>query len=147
AYLGAHLGLGYKWSLKDNSNIDTYVKYLWNRQNSDSPVIDGEQFDLDAINSHRLRAGFRYNSKENENGVKFFGGLAYEYEFDGAAKGHMGEYALLEPDFKGGSGMAELGIKYHKANSPWKVELGVTGYTGKRDSIGANLNAWYEFGK
>ncbi|MDO4953105.1 MAG: autotransporter domain-containing protein [Synergistaceae bacterium] len=147
SYLGAHAGLGYKWSLKDNSNIDTYVKYLWNRQNSDSPVIAGEQFDLDAINSHRLRAGFRYNGKENENGVKFFGGLAYEYEFDGTAKGHMGEYALLEPDFKGGSGMAELGIKYHKPNSPWKVELGVTGYTGKRDSIGANLNAWYEFGK
>ena len=147
AYMGAHAGLGYKWSLKDNSNIDTYVKYLWNRQNSDTPTIAGEQFDLDAINSHRLRAGFRYNGKENENGVKFFGGLAYEYEFDGTAKGHMGEYALLEPDFKGGSGMAELGIKYHKANSLWKVELGVTGYTGKRDSIGANLSAWYEFGK
>ncbi len=145
AYMGAHAGLGYKWSLKDNSNIDTYVKYLWNRQNSDSPVIDGEKFDLDAVNSHRLRAGFRYNGKENENGVKFFGGLAYEYEFDGVAKGRMGEYALLEPDFKGGSGMAELGIKYHKADSPWKVELGVTGYTGKRDSIGANLSAWYEF--
>ncbi|MBQ0055942.1 MAG: autotransporter domain-containing protein [Synergistaceae bacterium] len=147
SYLGAHAGLGYKWALKNESNIDTYVKYLWSRQNSDTPTIAGKQFDLDAINSHRLRAGFRYNGKENENGVKFFGGLAYEYEFDGKAKGHMGEYSLLEPDFKGGSGMAELGIKYDKANSPWKVELGLTGYTGKRDSIGANLNAWYEFGK
>ncbi|MBQ0055224.1 MAG: autotransporter outer membrane beta-barrel domain-containing protein, partial [Synergistaceae bacterium] len=147
AYMGAHAAVGYKWNVTNGGNIDTYVKYLWNRQNSDSPVIDGEQFDLDAINSHRLRAGFRYNGKETKEGIKFFGGLAYEYEFDGVAKGHLGEYALLEPDFKGGSGMAELGIKYHKPNSPWKVELGVTGYTGKRDSIGAHLNAWYEFGK
>ena len=147
AYLGMHAGIGYKWNVKDGSNVDTYVKYLWNRQNSDSPTIAEKKFDLDAINSHRLRAGFRYNSKENNKGIKFFGGLAYEYEFDGTAKGHMGEYSLLEPDFKGGSGMAELGIKYHKANSPWKVELGVTGYTGKRDSIGASLGATYEFGK
>ena len=147
AYMGAHLGLGYKWNVKDGGNVDTYVKYLWNRQNSDSIKIEDDTFELDTINSHRLRAGFRYNGKENNKGIKFYGGLAYEYEFDGVASGRMGEYAILEPDFKGGSGMAELGIKYHKANSPWKVELGVTGYTGKRDSIGANLSAWYEFGK
>ena len=109
-------------------------------------MVDDETFDLDAINSHRLRAGFRYNGKENEKGIKFFGGLAYEYEFDGVAKGRMGEDALLEPDFKGASGMAEIGIKYEKANNPWKVELGLTGATGKRDSIGVNLGATYEFG-
>ena len=147
AYLGAHIGLGYKWALKEGDNVDTYVKYLWNRQNSDSPTIAGEKFDLDAINSHRLRTGFRYNSKENAKGIKFYGGLAYEYEFDGVAKGRMGEYAILEPDYKGGSGIAEIGFKYHKANSPWKVDLGLTGATGKRDSIGVNLGAWYEFGK
>ena len=147
AYLGAHIGVGYKWNVKDGSNVDTYVKYLWNRQNSDSPTIAGEKFELDAINSHRLRMGFRYNSKENDKGIKFYGGLAYEYEFDGVAKGHMGEYALLEPDYKGGSGIAEIGLKYDKANNPWKVELGLTGATGKRDSIGVNLGATYEFGK
>ena len=146
AYLGAHVGIGYKWNITNGGNVDTYVKYLWNRQNNDSPTIAEKKFDLDAINSYRLRAGFRYNGKENTKGIKFFGGLAYEYEFDGVAKGHMGEYALLEPDFKGGSGMAELGIKYDKKDCPWKVELGLTGYTGKRDSIGANLGATYEFG-
>ncbi|MDO4988471.1 MAG: hypothetical protein Q4E17_05565, partial [Synergistes sp.] len=72
--------------------------------------------------------------------------LAYEHEFDGTAKGTMGEYALLEPDFAGGSARMELGIKYDKKESPWKVELGLTGYAGKRESIGATLNAWYEFG-
>ena len=41
--------------------------------------------------------------------------------------------------------MAELGVKYDKPESPWKVELGLTGYTGRRDSIAARLNAWYEF--
>ena len=147
AYLGAHAGIGYKWNVKNGGNVDTYVKYLWNRQNGDSPTIAGEKFDLDEINSRRLRAGFRYNGKENENGVNFFGGLAYEYEFDGKAKGRLGEYSLLEPDFKGGSGMAELGIKYDNSDSPWKMEFGLTGYTGKRDSIGANLSAWYEFGR
>ncbi len=148
-YLGAHAGFGYKWALgKDSkSNIDTYIKYLWNRQNSDSVTVDSENFDFDAINSHRLRVGFRYNGKEDKNGFNFFGGLAYEYEFDGKAKGHMGEYALLEPDFKGGSGMAELGFRYHNATSPWKVELALQGFTGKRDSIGANLSVWYMFGK
>ncbi|MDO4988540.1 MAG: hypothetical protein Q4E17_05935, partial [Synergistes sp.] len=40
----------------------------------------------------------------------------------------------------------ELGIKYDKKESPWKVELGLTGYAGKRESIGANLNISYEFG-
>ncbi|MDO4987402.1 MAG: autotransporter outer membrane beta-barrel domain-containing protein, partial [Synergistes sp.] len=146
SYIGAHAGIGYKWSMKDGADIDTYIKYLWNKQNGDSPMVDGQRFDLNDINSHRLRVGLRYNSRPNNDALKFFAGLAYEHEFDGTAKGTMGEYALLEPDFTGGSARAELGIKYDKKESPWKVELGLTGYAGKRESIGATLNAWYEFG-
>ncbi len=146
AYLGAHAGFGYKWAIGNESDIDSYVKYLWNSQNGTSPVIGDEQFNLDAINSHRLRAGFRYNSKADVNGFNFFGGLAYEYEFSGKATGQAGEYTLIDSDFRGGSGMAEVGLKFQKGNSPWKGELAVQGYTGKRESIGVNLGIWYEFG-
>ncbi len=146
SYVGAHAGLGYKWNITDNSTIDTYVKYLWSRQNGDSPVINGVRFDLDEISSRRLRAGFRYKQDKTEN-LKAYAGLAYEHEFAGTASGHVDEHKLLEPDIKGGSAMAELGVQYQKQGSPWKIDLGLQGFTGRKESISANLGAWYEIDK
>lgn len=146
SYVGAHAGLGYKWNITDNSTLDTYVKYLWSRQNGDSPVINGVRFDLDEISSRRLRAGFRYKQAKTEN-LKAYAGLAYEHEFAGTASGHVGELKMLEPDIKGGSAMAELGVQYQKQGSPWKLDLGLQGFTGRKESISANLGAWYEIDK
>ncbi|MDO4219301.1 MAG: DUF6273 domain-containing protein [Synergistaceae bacterium] len=147
SYLGAHAGFGYKWNVSGKRTIDTYVKYLWSRQGNSSNVMDGETIDLEAINSHRLRAGFRLNGQSNDKGFNLFGGLAYEYEFDGKAKGSVGTSAMPMSDFKGGSGLAEFGVKFDRLNSAWKGELSLQGYTGRRDSIGANLSIWYMFGK
>ncbi len=145
SYLGGHLGAGYKWKLKEGDKIDTYAQYLWSRQNGDSTVIQNNEFDFDAVSSHRLRAGFRYISTEHRNGVKLYGGLAYEYELDGKASGKVGGEKIPEPDLKGASGMAEFGAVYNPKNSPWKVDLGLKGFTGKHDGISASLAAWYEF--
>ncbi|MDO4219182.1 MAG: DUF6273 domain-containing protein [Synergistaceae bacterium] len=146
-YFGAHAGFGYKWNVKGGSNIDTYVKYLWNRQNSVSATLGNEGIDLDTINSNRLRAGFRYNSNEGKNGFNFFGGLAYEYEFDGKAKGSTDGLAIDTSDFKGGSGLAEFGVKFERKDSPWKGEVALQGFAGQRTGIGANVSVWYMFGK
>ena len=146
SYVGAHAGLGYKWNITDDSTLDTYVKYLWSRQNGDSPIINGVRFDLDEISSRRLRAGFRYKQDKTEN-LKAYAGLAYEHEFAGTASGHVGELKMLEPDIKGGSAMAELGVQYQKQGSPWKLDLGLQGFTGRKESISANLGAWYEIDK
>ncbi len=146
SYVGAHAGLGYKWNITDDSTLDTYVKYLWSRQNGDSPIINGVRFDLDEISSRRLRAGFRYKQAKTEN-LKAYAGLAYEHEFAGTASGHVGELKMLEPEIKGGSAMAELGVQYQKQGSPWKLDLGLQGFTGRKESISANLGAWYEIDK
>lgn len=145
SYLGGHLGAGYKWTLKEGGKIDTYAQYLWSRQNGDSTVIQNNDFDFDAVSSHRLRAGFRYISTEHRNGIKLYGGLAYEYELDGKASGKVNGEKIPEPEFKGASGMAEFGAVYKPKNSPWKVDLGLKGFTGKHDGVAANLAAWYEF--
>lgn len=145
SYLGGHLGAGYKWALKKGGKIDTYAQYLWSRQNGDSAVIQNNDFDFDAVSSHRLRAGFRYISTEHRNGIKLYGGLAYEYELDGKASGKVNGEKIPEPDFKGASGMAEFGAVYKPKNSLWKVDLGLKGFTGKHDGVAANLAAWYEF--
>ena len=144
-YMSAHATAGYKWNVTKETKLDAYVKYLWARQSGDTVQAAGSTIDFDALNSHRLRAGFRFTQDINEC-VKRYAGLAYEYEFDAKAGGTVDGYAMESPELKGGSVMGELGVKFKPSKtSPWDFNFALQGFTGKRESIGAVLGAKYEF--
>jgi len=146
AYLKAHATFGYNFNIAKDAKIDAYAKYLWAHQNGDNPGLStGEQIDFNAINSHRLRFGARYVKGIRKN-ISWYGGLAYEYEFGMSAGANSLGYDIAEPDLKGGSVMAELGLKFApNAAKGWRFDAGLQGFTGKRDSLGVKLGAWYEF--
>ena len=144
-YYGLHLGIGKILKIADNAELDIYGKYLWSHQNSATAMIDGDAFNFDALDSHRLRAGARYTTKTGSN-IKSYIGLAYEHELDGKAGAMTAGERVAEPSVKGGTGIAELGIIYKPTDkSNFSMDLGVSGYAGKREGFGGQLKLNWGF--
>ena len=130
-YLGAHIGVGKEIALKSGDSVDVYGKYFLNRRNSTSFDFGG-QYELDALTSKVLRIGARYTIKRGGK-WNYYGGLAYEHEFDGKATGTADGFAIRGTDPSGGSVRMELGATMEPdAKSPWKLDLNLSGFAGKK---------------
>lgn len=149
AYYGIHAGVGYIWTINEQTSLDMSTKYLWTRQDSDSVTIHGDRIHFKAMDSHRWRTGAKLaHSMETETGLSFtpYIGAAYEHEFDSKGKAAANGDAIDSPDLKGDTGIAELGLSFKpSASSGLSLDLGVQGYTGKREGVGGSLQVKFEF--
>ncbi len=148
-YTALHLGLGYLWQINENSSLDVYGKYFYTHQAANELVVLQESFAMDSINSHRLRLGARYNynmNTANGNNFKFYGGLAFEHEFDGELKASIRNINIDSQSLQGSTYIGELGISFSPAAvSGLSLDLGVQGYLGKREGIMGKFGVRYEF--
>ncbi len=145
-YYGAHIGAGYVQKLDEKSSIDWYGKLLWARlEGGSADLSTGEHLTFDDADSLRLRIGGRWNYAASDF-VNYYAGLGYEYEFDGEASGFTNGLALGDEDLTGGSGVAELGISFKPSkNSPFSLELNLSGFTGEREGFRGGVEAVYTF--
>ena len=145
-YYGAHIGAGYVQKLDEKSSIDWYGKLLWARlEGGSADLSTGEHLTFDDADSLRLRIGGRWNYAASDF-VSYYAGLGYEYEFDGEASGFTNGLALGDENLTGGSGVAELGISFKPSkNSPFSLELNLTGFTGEREGFRGGVEAVYTF--
>ncbi|MDR1228610.1 MAG: hypothetical protein LBK55_10910, partial [Azoarcus sp.] len=60
------------------------------------------------------------------------------HEFDGEAKATAYGQAIDAPELKGGTAIGELGLSF-KAGKAVTLDVGVQGYTGKRDGATGSL--------
>ena len=142
-YYGAHIGIGKIIPRGENQSIDVYGKFLYSYQDGDSFVIDGDTFNLDSINSQRVRVGLRYNELDGSK-LRMYYGAAYEYEFDGKANNTVLDYSFSSPDLSGGTIIGELGLHY-SANTNWCFDVNLRGYGGMREGISGSVQATYTF--
>jgi outer membrane autotransporter protein len=145
-YYGLHLGAGYVWKITEAASLDLYGKYFWTRQEGDSVTLStGDHVRFDDVDSHRLRFGGRFAYAVNEY-VSPYIGAAWEHEFDGKAKATTYGYSIDAPDLTGDTGMGELGLTVRPAaGGPFSFDLGVQGYTGKREGVTGSLQVKLEF--
>ena len=145
-YYGAHIGAGYVQKLDEKSSIDWYGKLLWARlEGGSADLSTGEHLTFDDADSLRLRIGGRWNYAASDF-VNYYAGLGYEYEFDGKASGFTNGLSLGDEDLTGGSGVAELGISFKPSkNSPFSLELNLSGFTGEREGFRGGVEAVYTF--
>ena len=145
-YYGAHIGAGYVQKLDEKSSIDWYGKLLWARlEGGSADLSTGEHLTFDDADSLRLRIGGRWNYAASDF-VSYYAGLGYEYEFDGEASGFTNGLALGDEDLTGGSGVVELGISFKPSkNSPFSLELNLSGFTGEREGFRGGVEAVYTF--
>ena len=141
-YYAIHLGMGKERKLRAGDSLETYLKYFYSHQSGTSAKLStGEDYNFDAVNSHRLRLGARYAHDMGENG-RFYAGLAWDYEFEGEARAAYQGMTTPSPSLKGASAMLELGYRFAPKDSRVSYDLNVSGWQGKREgftgSVGVN---------
>lgn len=143
-YWGAHAGVGKVVKLSGDNSLDMYGKLFYTRQGASSVNVDGDTLDFSAVNSKRSRIGFRYiHGTSKVRSV--YAGLAWQYEFDGAAHATANGFSTPSPSVKGSSGMLELGVLIAPKASPVSFDLGVSGWTGKQKGYSLNANMCWSF--
>jgi len=142
-YFGAHVGVGKIFRYKGGKSLDVYGKYFYTKR-------DGVEFDavqhykLDSVKSSVLRIGARYGTTDKK--WNWYGGLAYEYEFDGEATGTVKDTAIRAASIKGSSVRGEIGMRMNATKTnPWQMDISLYGYGGKHRGIGGNVNVAYMF--
>ena len=146
-YWALHLGAGKLADIGHSNTLDYYGKYFYSHTGSDSAFLNGanETANFDAVNSHRIRLGARITHAINEKN-NIYGGLAWQYEFNGDARAtYSVSGEAPSPSVKGSSGMIELGWQVKPGKSPMTIDLGVTGWVGKQRGITANVQANWTF--
>ena len=144
-YYGAYLGLGQQRQLSKNTSLDIYGKYFYTHQQGSYFEVLGEQVTTAAVKSSRMQLGGRL-TKQVTAEVSYYGGVAWEYEFDGAADMAVAGADLAAPSLKGSSGIVEMGIRL-KPSKTGKItlDLGAQGHFGKRRGFSGGLQINYSF--
>lgn len=143
-YYGMHIGIGKIFKLENGASVDTYAKYYHSTVKDDSFTIDGDEFEMDDINSDRLRLGIRYNQGMDRTFNVYYG-AAWEYEFNGESNGYAQGHKMEETSLKGSTVIGELGVVIQPENSPWSFDAKVKGYGGLRDGYSGSILATYHF--
>ncbi len=143
-YYGMHIGIGKIFKLENGASVDTYAKYYHSTVKDDSFTIDSDRFEMDDINSERLRLGIRYNQGMDRTFNVYYG-AAWEYEFNGESNGYAQGHKMEETSLKGSTVIGELGVVIQPENSPWSFDAKVKGYGGQRDGYSGSILATYHF--
>lgn len=148
SYLAAHVKLGKIFRLNNADKVNTYFKYLFSRIGSDDVTVgstmNSERYHFDPVNSHRIQLGFRYTHALNKNS-NLYGGLAWQYEFDGEANAVCNGMNTPSPSLKGSSGMVELGWQVKPSAAPVTIDIGINGWFGKQKGINGGLKIDWQF--
>ena len=142
-YYGAHVGVGKIFRYNGGRSLDVYGKYFYTKR--DGVEFDAVQhYNLDSVASSVLRIGARYGTTDKK--WNWYGGLAYEYEFDGEAKGVVNGVAIRAASIKGSSVRGEIGLRMNATKTnPWQTDISIYGYGGKHRGFGGNVNVAYMF--
>ena len=148
AYYAAHLGIGKEMKTSEKDKVNTYLRYFWSYQSGMQAKISTsgrsasvDEYSFGAVNSNRVRLGFRYTHKDSDKS-EIFAGLAWEYELSGKATASYMGYETPSPSLRGGSGMLEVGYRFAPKDSRFSYDLRFAGWQGKRQgySGGAHVN-------
>ncbi|MBQ3675677.1 MAG: autotransporter domain-containing protein [Campylobacter sp.] len=140
-YYAFHAGLGKIYDLNANNNLDIYGRFFYTHIESADTTLNGTKTEFDAVQSKKIKLGFKDDYKFNENHA-IYAGAAYEYEFDANAGGRvlvLGSNAeMKQPSLRGSTGIGEIGYEYKK-DETLKFDVGVKGYVGKQEGVSAQM--------
>ncbi len=143
-YFGAHVGIGKIIHYKGGKSLDVYGKYFYTKRDGVDFASGGNNYSLDSVASSVLRVGARYGTTDKK--WNWYGGLAYEYEFDGKSEGTVDGVGIRAASIKGGSVRGEIGLRMSATKTnPWQTDISIYGYGGKHRGFGGSVNVAYMF--
>jgi hypothetical protein len=137
SYAGGHLGLGKRFALSENVDLELYGRYLASRSSgANFRTEGGDSITLSPVKSSRAQAGLRLTFKFPGKGLKVHAGLAADREFKGKASGLNGPDPFVKAaELRGTGGVAELGFSYSPSPNV-SVSLSGFGVTGRQKGGG-----------
>ena len=153
-YWGAHLDMYGEFQAAGKIKNRTFLNYFYDGRESESYTasgssdVAGADFHFNSLNSHRAQLGsvFEY---AYTSALRPYAALTYEYAFKADAKGRasdqFGDLGLNGTDLEGSTGIVSLGWTYQNEAKRFEFDLGVNGYTGKRQGVSAQLQAAWKF--
>jgi outer membrane autotransporter protein len=106
-------------------------------------LSSGESVRFKDTDSSRVRAGGRFSYTIDDTIAPYIG-AAWEYEFDGMARATTNGFSLPSPSLRGDTGVGELGLSI-KAGELISLDLGIQGYSGKREGATGSAQVKIEF--
>lgn len=145
-YLGIHLGAGREVSWKPRHKITYYGKFYYTNIGAEKLRLStGQEYHCSQVHSERLRLGIRDTYTADEKN-KFYLGLAWEHEFDGAAHATYDGIPTAAPSLRGNSGMVELGwVMKPQGDDRWSIDLSATGWFGRQRGLTGRLGINWMF--
>ena len=135
-------------TLKNEDTVNAYFKYLYSRIGGDDVTIGStlksERYHFDPVNSQRIQLGVRYTHALDKKS-NLYGGLAWQYEFDGEARASYNGVDAPSPSLKGSSCMVELGWQIKPSAAPVTLDLGISGWFGKQQGLTGSLKLDWAF--
>ena len=144
-YYGIQIGAGKDFRVSEAAAVNVYVRYAYTRTAGASAHLStGETYEFDAVNSHRVRLGTRWTYGDTAH-TQRYAGLAWAYEFDGAAHASYQGDRTPSPSLKGGSALLELGYRFAPKSSRVSYDLHLNGWQGKREGITGGVSVKWMF--
>ena len=143
-YRGGHFGIGKVCREEGGTKLEIYGKYFYNQREGINFAAGADQYSLDDVRSRVLRAGFRYSTTERK--WNRYGGVAFDHEFGGKSNGTVNGNAIRSASVKGGTIRGEFGYcREATKTNPWKTDISLYGFTGKRNGFGGSVAVEYHF--
>ena len=143
-YRGGHFGIGKICREEDGTKLEIYGKYFYNEREGINFAAGADQYSLDEVRSRVLRAGFRYSTTQRK--WNRYGGLSFDHEFGGESRGTVNGTAIRSASVKGGTLRGEFGYCHEATKTnPWKTDISLYGFTGKRNGFGGSIAVEYHF--
>ena len=143
-YRGGHFGIGKICREDDGTKLEIYGKYFYNEREGINFAAGADQYSLDKVRSRVMRAGFRYSTTQRK--WNRYGGLAFDHEFGGESRGTVNGVAIRSASVKGGTLRGEFGYcREATKTNPWKTDISLYGFTGKRNGFGGSIAVEYHF--
>ena len=147
-YASAHFGTAYNFPVSDTTTISPYARYIVSYLGSDkvnAGSAEDDRYKAKSTVSHTVRAGVKVKTQLSEN-FKFVGGVAIDETMGAKAKGRISGYDLKTLSVNGTTAVGELKLQaVPSSTSPWKVEIGVNGYAGKKRGVSGEASVNYRF--
>lgn len=105
--------------------------------------VAGVDMTADDADSSRTRLGARYSYAGQD--AQAWVMAAWDHEFDGETGGKVMSVSVDAPSLEGNSAVAETGVTFGSADTPWSVSARIGGYVGDRDGVYGGLSTAYRF--
>lgn len=151
-YVSGNLGYGQFIQLTPNLQMDTYIKYFYNRIPGHSTTaytngVEAMPISFDVFENHRFRLGSKFTWDYMEsNNYKWYADVALEQEFARDQSGSINSHRISKSNGSSTTGIIELCYENKfGVNDAFMFTAKAQGYVGDRRGLGASANLSFSF--